>query len=310
VCWNNELSETFIVNRGVRQGSPLSPFLFAIVLDDVIDVINDLNVGCEIKGRKVNIIIYADDIVLLGPTKMSVEIMLKKLISELSKKGLEVNKQKTVAIKFKRGKKEIDQSKVKVAGGEVEWVSEIKYLGFFLQSDFNWDKQVKENMAKMNKMGNMVLQQVGTIVAEKDRVYLLQCCAFDLYGIEFCNNISRKLTVNFAKSYHWLVKRSLGLSKFYGNHMACVESGLLTWELLKAWKELILWEKILNSENEIMGLLFDDKRWDTLLGKRVFKTIMDFGKDAEGAKEIKLNMMTFIEGVAILKEIEKDNLDI
>ena len=91
--------------------------------------------------------------------------------------------------------------------------------------------------------------------------------------------------------------------------MACVESGLLTWELLKAWKELILWEKILNSENEIMGLLFDDKRWDTLLGKRVFKTIMDFGKDAEGAKEIKMNMMTFIEGVAILKEIEKDNLD-
>ena len=105
VCWNNELSETFTVDRGVRQGSPLSPFLFAIVLDDVIDAINDLNVGCEIKGRKVNIIIYADDIVLLGPTKMSVEIMLKKLISELSKKGLEVNKQKTVAIKFKRGKK-------------------------------------------------------------------------------------------------------------------------------------------------------------------------------------------------------------
>ena len=54
----------------------------------------------------------------------------------------------------------------------------------------------------VGNMGNTVLQQVGTIVPEKDRVYLLQCCAFDLYGIEFCNNISRKLSVNFAKSYH------------------------------------------------------------------------------------------------------------
>ena len=31
-------------------------------------------------------------------------------------------------------------------------------------------------------MGNMILQQVGQIVEQNDRVYLLNSCAFDLYG--------------------------------------------------------------------------------------------------------------------------------
>ena len=54
-----------------------------------------------------------------------------------------------------------------------------------------------------------------------------------------------------------------------------------------------------------MALLFDGKSGIRLWEKRVFKTIMDFGKDAEGAKELKMNMMTFIEAIAILKELEK-----
>ena len=105
VCWKNEFSESFKVDRGVRQGSPLSPFLFALVMDEVIEVINSLHEGCEIKGTKVNIIVYADDIVVLGPTKRAIENMLKVLVQELKKRGLEVNKEKKVAISFTRCKK-------------------------------------------------------------------------------------------------------------------------------------------------------------------------------------------------------------
>ena len=91
------------------------------------------------------------------------------------------------------------------------------------------------------------------------------------------------------KSYHWLVKRTIGESKFFSNHQACFESGLLTWELLVKWKVFIIWESIINSDNEILQLFFDEDRWDTILGKRVKDFVMFYGKDVDTAKELKKN---------------------
>jgi len=306
VCWNKNFSDSFQVDVGVKQGSPLSPFLFAIVMDEVIEEIHELRVGCEIDGMKINIIVYADDIVLLGPTKMAIQKMLKLLIRVLKLKGLEVNKEKTVAMEFKKGRKVFNQSNIKTEVGDIKWVTEIKYLGIFLQSDCNWNKHLQGAVNKMNKMGNMILQQVGNVVEIKDRTYLLNCCAFDLYGVEFCNLISCKDMENARKSYHWLVKRCLGRSKFYGNHAAAVESGLLTWDMNCKWKEVGLWENIQKSQNEIMAKLFKQRnKWETELGKKVRQTLIDFGRDLKGVKGVKENMMMFIEAMAVLKEREE-----
>ena len=83
VCWDGEQSADFRVDKGVRQGSPLSRFLFAIVMDDIVEIIRNLRVGCEINGVKINIIVYADDIVIMGPTRNALKKMLRILIKEL-----------------------------------------------------------------------------------------------------------------------------------------------------------------------------------------------------------------------------------
>jgi len=306
VCWNKHFSDGFQVDMGVKQGSPLSPFLFAIVMDEVVEKIHELKVGCEIDGMKINIIVYADDIVLLGPTKKAIEKMLKLLIRVLKLKGLEVNKDKTVAMEFKKGKSVLNQSNIKTEAGDIKWVSEIKYLGVIFQNDCNWLKHLKGIVNKMNKMGNMILQQVGNIVEQKDRIYLLNCCALDLYGVEFCTLISSKNMDNARKSYHWLIKRCLRRSKFFGNHAASVESGLLTWDMNCKWKEVVLWENIQKTENEIMDKLFrQDNKWETELGRKVCQTLIDFGRDSRGVKGVKENMMMFIEAIAVLKEKEE-----
>ena len=55
---SNAWSDMFRITFGVRQGSILSPFLFAVYLDD-------LSKSCDRK-RNVFIILYADDILLLA----------------------------------------------------------------------------------------------------------------------------------------------------------------------------------------------------------------------------------------------------
>ena len=68
VAWNGSYSNWFSVSNGVRQGGKLSPFLFNVYIDDLIDSVAKLKVGCMVNNIIYNIIAYADDIVLLAPS--------------------------------------------------------------------------------------------------------------------------------------------------------------------------------------------------------------------------------------------------
>ena len=57
ITWDNAWSTVFEINFGVRQGSVLSPFLFAVYLDDLSKLCSPFD-ACYI-------ILYADDILLI-----------------------------------------------------------------------------------------------------------------------------------------------------------------------------------------------------------------------------------------------------
>ena len=52
---------------GIRQGGVLSPYLFVVFIDSIVDKIKVSGVGCYIKQICFNILLYADDIILLAP---------------------------------------------------------------------------------------------------------------------------------------------------------------------------------------------------------------------------------------------------
>ncbi len=54
----------------------MSPTLFGIFISDIVREINDLNLGVKIGNKKVSILLYADDIVLLSDTENGLEAML------------------------------------------------------------------------------------------------------------------------------------------------------------------------------------------------------------------------------------------
>jgi len=67
VHWQNTQSESFGIQNGTRQGSVLSTFLFTRYIREVLSDIVNSNIGCSIGGCMVNILAYADDLVLLAP---------------------------------------------------------------------------------------------------------------------------------------------------------------------------------------------------------------------------------------------------
>ena len=76
VRWNNSLSDSFCVSNGVWQGGVLSPILFAIYIDSLLEMLESSGVGCYYGGSFVGALAYADDVVLLAPWASALRLML------------------------------------------------------------------------------------------------------------------------------------------------------------------------------------------------------------------------------------------
>lgn len=64
VRWNDMLGELFPVTCGVRQGGILSPYLFAIYIDDLITHLKNSGYGIYVGQIFTRCALYADDIAL------------------------------------------------------------------------------------------------------------------------------------------------------------------------------------------------------------------------------------------------------
>ena len=69
VTWDNSNSFLFNVKNGVKQGAILSPTLFSIYIDELFLLLKLSGYGCLINHYYYGAISYADDIVLLCPSR-------------------------------------------------------------------------------------------------------------------------------------------------------------------------------------------------------------------------------------------------
>lgn len=95
---NNNSIGVVQLNRGVKQGDPLSPFLFNVVMDEIIFEINKLASSQPFKICMA----YADDLVLLNDSVKEGNISLNKYVSLLSRRHLTINAAKCNAITTER----------------------------------------------------------------------------------------------------------------------------------------------------------------------------------------------------------------
>ena len=60
VRWSQSLSDSFSVSNGVRQGSVLSPVLFSVYLDELLEKLSNSGVSCHWGGSFVGALCYAE----------------------------------------------------------------------------------------------------------------------------------------------------------------------------------------------------------------------------------------------------------
>ena len=79
INFNSFLSTPWKITNGLRQGGILSPALFCLYIDDILVRISKLQVGCRLSNYNLNLLAYADDLILLCPSSYGLQILLNKL---------------------------------------------------------------------------------------------------------------------------------------------------------------------------------------------------------------------------------------
>jgi len=128
VRWNGSFSYWFAVRSGVRQGSMLSPGLFAAFMNLFIVCVRHADLGCYINRSLVSCVLYADDIIFLSAS-LKVLQKLSDIATETAETLLlEFNTKKSVCIAF--GPR-IPRSLPSLLLGHkhIEWRDSISYLG-------------------------------------------------------------------------------------------------------------------------------------------------------------------------------------
>ena len=63
---NEDCTDWFENMNGVRQGDPLSPTLFSLFINDLARQLKSEGPVLQVGNTKINILLYADDMVLLA----------------------------------------------------------------------------------------------------------------------------------------------------------------------------------------------------------------------------------------------------
>ena len=87
----------FQIGKGVRQGCILSPCIFNLYAEHIMQNarLDEAQVGIKIAGRNINNLRYADDTTLMAESEEELKGLLMKVKEESEKVGLKLNIQKT-----------------------------------------------------------------------------------------------------------------------------------------------------------------------------------------------------------------------
>ena len=153
VCWGKAKSSRFSIVNGTRQGSVLSPALFAVYVDDLLKELRNLGVGCHVGGVYMGAAGFCDDLLLIAPNRCAMVLMLAKCEEFARTNNLIFStdpvpsKSKTKCM-FMCGKdKNMKKPKPLVLNGEeLPWVETASHLGHELHVDgtFDFDARSKK----------------------------------------------------------------------------------------------------------------------------------------------------------------------
>ena len=219
VRWCDSVGEYRYINRGVRQGGKLSPFLFKFFIDELLNKISNLDEGCMIGLSRINILAYADDMVLLANDHKSLCNIYSVFKDEINNLDLVINENKSKCVIFNRNRNFRFDNEIILGNSTFEVADSIKYLGNVISRDLDETKDITFKLHNFYKNFNSVFRAFNNVSVDTF-LFLFNSYCCPRYGTELwpSNAFRKQIFKTFEVAYCNSLKRILGVPKYSRNH--------------------------------------------------------------------------------------------
>ena len=202
------MSDPFNICNGVKQGAILSAPLFALYIDPLLKRLMNTKQGCHIGSLCANVFAYADDIVLLTPTCMSLKYLIDVCENFANEYKLIFNPDKCKLLIFSSSAFNIQNVNITICGNKIANVKSEKHLGNVFQNSntiINIDSIIKD----IHTRTNVIINNFRPI-SWQAKVALFKSQCSSLYGCQLWNLEDSKLNKLFT-SWRVCCRKILGL---------------------------------------------------------------------------------------------------
>ena len=211
--WESSLSNTFGSTNGVRQGSLLSPILFALYVDDLSVSLGNERVGCIAGSMIVNHIFYADDLVLLSPSVLG----LRKLVSVCENYALThdmlFNETKSVCIRFSKNNLKYQPGNIILNDRELDWRESTKYLGVIITWNLNDHFEIAAQTRNFYARANSICRTYKHCSIDL-KLLLFETFCLNFYLIHLWFTYPNFVFNRFRVAINNMLRKFLGLPRF------------------------------------------------------------------------------------------------
>jgi len=143
VCIAGSKSDVFPVSVGLRQGCPLSPILYIIVMDRVSGCRQGVE-GVRFGDHRIGSLLFEDDVVLLALSGRDLQLSLERFGAKWEVAGMRISilKSETMVLSQKRV-----ESPLRVGNEILPQVEEFKYLGVLLAIEGRMEREIDRGIS-------------------------------------------------------------------------------------------------------------------------------------------------------------------
>lgn len=161
LLWNGESTDSIVQKRGIRQGDPLSPYIFVLCLERLGHKIqNEVSLGrwkplkASRNGPSVSHLFFADDLLLFADATVSQMEVVKRCLAEFEHaSGQKVSFSKSI-VHFSSNTLCEEAAEISLMGGMPLTEDLGRYLGMYLVHGHHGKQHYKSLLERVHKRLN------------------------------------------------------------------------------------------------------------------------------------------------------------
>jgi len=235
VKWNGVVSGCFSVGNGTRQGGVLSPYFFSRYIRGLLQSISASHIGCYIGCMPVNILAYADDIVMLSPSWRGLQTLIDNMLLCAQSIDMACNARKTVCmvVNPQCRSKMVSTSfpLFTLESSQLQFVSSFRYLGHIITNTLSDKEDIQREIKSMFFRTNILIRKFSHCS------FTVKCSLFRSYCLSLYDiGLWRMFTVSYMNKlrscYNKCIKSFFGYHRSSSMTQALLQTGLPSFDTI------------------------------------------------------------------------------